>query len=96
MLGILTFLDPPRPDTKETIENAGKLGVEVRGGDGGGDGDGHSGGGDSGGGRDSGPIHPPNPPAVFPRPSLPPCISRARARSSVPSRKWMPTDGFDP
>jgi len=30
MLGILTFLDPPRPDTKETIENAGKLGVEVK------------------------------------------------------------------
>ena len=31
MLGILTFLDPPRPDTKQTIEDSGKLGVEVSG-----------------------------------------------------------------
>jgi hypothetical protein len=30
MLGILTFLDPPRPDTKETIENSMKLGVDVK------------------------------------------------------------------
>jgi H+-transporting ATPase len=30
MLGILTFLDPPRPDTKETIENAMALGVDVK------------------------------------------------------------------
>ncbi|KAI8475078.1 MAG: hypothetical protein J3K34DRAFT_517717 [Monoraphidium minutum] len=30
MLGILTFLDPPRPDTKETLENAMKLGVDVK------------------------------------------------------------------
>ncbi len=29
MLGILTFLDPPRPDTKHTIEQAAILGVEV-------------------------------------------------------------------
>ncbi|GBF93619.1 H+-transporting ATPase [Raphidocelis subcapitata] len=30
MLGILTFLDPPRPDTKETIENSMALGVDVK------------------------------------------------------------------
>ena len=30
MLGILTFLDPPRPDTKLTIENAHKYGVDVK------------------------------------------------------------------
>lgn len=30
MLGILTFLDPPRPDTKDTIEKALKLGVDVK------------------------------------------------------------------
>jgi H+-transporting ATPase len=30
MLGILTFLDPPRPDTKDTIENAMILGVDVK------------------------------------------------------------------
>jgi H+-transporting ATPase len=30
MLGILTFLDPPRPDTKLTIENANKYGVDVK------------------------------------------------------------------
>jgi len=30
MLGILTFLDPPRPDTKTTIEQAKLLGVEVK------------------------------------------------------------------
>ncbi|KNC83072.1 hypothetical protein SARC_04665 [Sphaeroforma arctica JP610] len=30
MLGILTFLDPPRPDTKETIERAMELGVDVK------------------------------------------------------------------
>jgi H+-transporting ATPase len=30
MLGILTFLDPPRPDTKVTIENAKKYGVDVK------------------------------------------------------------------
>ena len=30
MLGILTFLDPPRPDTKATIENAHKYGVDVK------------------------------------------------------------------
>ena len=29
-LGILTFLDPPCADTKETIEFASILGVEVR------------------------------------------------------------------
>jgi len=29
-LGILTFLDPPRPDTKLTIETARQLGVEVK------------------------------------------------------------------
>eukprot|EP01134_Creolimax_fragrantissima_P006554 CFRG6554T1 len=28
--GILTFLDPPRPDTKETIEKALELGVDVK------------------------------------------------------------------
>jgi H+-transporting ATPase len=30
MLGILTFLDPPRPDTKETIERAMEYGVDVK------------------------------------------------------------------
>eukprot|EP01134_Creolimax_fragrantissima_P003891 CFRG3891T1 len=30
MLGILTFLDPPRPDTKHTIERALELGVDVK------------------------------------------------------------------
>jgi H+-transporting ATPase len=30
MLGILTFLDPPRPDTKATIANANKYGVDVK------------------------------------------------------------------
>lgn len=30
MLGILTFLDPPRPDTKDTIERAMELGVDVK------------------------------------------------------------------
>jgi len=30
MLGILTFLDPPRPDTKLTIERARQHGVEVK------------------------------------------------------------------
>ena len=30
MLGILTFLDPPRPDTKDTLENAMALGVDVK------------------------------------------------------------------
>jgi H+-transporting ATPase len=30
MLGLLTFLDPPRPDTKKTIEDANKYGVEVK------------------------------------------------------------------
>ncbi|KNC79871.1 hypothetical protein SARC_07756 [Sphaeroforma arctica JP610] len=30
ILGILTFLDPPRPDTKETIERAMELGVDVK------------------------------------------------------------------
>lgn len=29
-LGMLTFLDPPRPDTRETIENANKYGVAVK------------------------------------------------------------------
>jgi hypothetical protein len=29
MAGLLTFLDPPRPDTKETIETAMKYGVGV-------------------------------------------------------------------
>ena len=29
-LGILTFLNPPRPDTKHTIEQANLFGVEVR------------------------------------------------------------------
>ena len=28
-LGIMTFLDPPRPDTKHTIEQANLFGVEV-------------------------------------------------------------------
>lgn len=30
MLGILTFLDPPRPDTKRTIERAMEYGVSVK------------------------------------------------------------------
>ena len=30
MMGILTFLDPPRPDTKVTIENSKKFGVDVK------------------------------------------------------------------
>ena len=29
-LGILTFTDPPRHDTKDTIEKANKLGVDVK------------------------------------------------------------------
>jgi hypothetical protein len=28
--GLITFLDPPRPDTKQTIEDANKLGVGVK------------------------------------------------------------------
>lgn len=30
MLGILTFLDPPRPDTKITLERAMEAGVDVK------------------------------------------------------------------
>jgi H+-transporting ATPase len=30
MVGLLTFLDPPRPDTKETIENTRNHGVQVK------------------------------------------------------------------
>ena len=30
MMGLLTFLDPPRPDTKHTIEEAGRYGVQVK------------------------------------------------------------------
>eukprot|EP00300_Choanocystis_sp_HF-7_P004147 c13171_g1_i1.p1 GENE.c13171_g1_i1~~c13171_g1_i1.p1 ORF type:complete len:741 (-),score=194.91 c13171_g1_i1:68-2290(-) len=30
LLGLLPFLDPPRPDTKETIDNARKFGVDVK------------------------------------------------------------------
>ena len=30
MLGLLTFLDPPRPDTKATLETALKHGVQTR------------------------------------------------------------------
>lgn len=30
MLGMLTFLDPPRPDTKTTIEQALENGVDVK------------------------------------------------------------------
>ena len=30
MLGLLTFLDPPRADTKQTIEDANKFGVQVK------------------------------------------------------------------
>jgi H+-transporting ATPase len=30
MLGLITFLDPPRPDTKQTIADAAKYGVEVK------------------------------------------------------------------
>jgi H+-transporting ATPase len=30
MVALLTFLDPPRPDTKDTIDRAGQYGVEVK------------------------------------------------------------------
>jgi hypothetical protein len=30
MLGLLTFLDPPRPDTRATLETALKHGVQTR------------------------------------------------------------------
>ncbi len=30
MLGLLTFLDPPRPDTRRTIERALEWGVDVK------------------------------------------------------------------
>lgn len=30
MMGIMTFLDPPRPDTKRTIERAMEHGVDVK------------------------------------------------------------------
>lgn len=30
MVGLLTFLDPPRPDTKQTIEDANHYGVQVK------------------------------------------------------------------
>jgi magnesium-transporting ATPase (P-type) len=30
MLGLLTFLDPPRPDTKDTIDRAHGYGVDVK------------------------------------------------------------------
>ena len=30
MLGLLTFLDPPRPDTKATLETALHYGVQTR------------------------------------------------------------------
>ncbi len=30
MLGLLTFLDPPRPDTRHTIERALEFGVDVK------------------------------------------------------------------
>jgi H+-transporting ATPase len=30
MAGLLTFLDPPRPDTKQTIDRAREYGVEVK------------------------------------------------------------------
>lgn len=30
MLGLLTFLDPPRPDTKATLETALYYGVQTR------------------------------------------------------------------
>jgi len=30
MIGLLTFLDPPRPDTKHTIEEADRYGVQVK------------------------------------------------------------------
>ena len=30
MVGLLTFLDPPRPDTKQTIEDANRYGVSVK------------------------------------------------------------------
>ena len=29
-MGLLTFLDPPRPDTKDTIEKALEFGVDVK------------------------------------------------------------------
>lgn len=29
MVGLLTFLDPPRPDTKHTIDTAKEYGVQV-------------------------------------------------------------------
>ena len=30
LLGLLTFLDPPRPDTRKTIEHANAYGVTVK------------------------------------------------------------------
>lgn len=30
MIGIITFLDPPRPDTKETIRRSKQYGVDVK------------------------------------------------------------------
>ena len=30
MVGLLTFMDPPRPDTKQTIKEAAEYGVEVK------------------------------------------------------------------
>jgi len=30
MIGLLTFLDPPRPDTKQTIADARSYGVQVK------------------------------------------------------------------
>lgn len=30
MVGLLTFLDPPRPDTRQTIEDAREFGVVVK------------------------------------------------------------------
>ena len=30
LLGMLTFLDPPRPDTKDTIHRAMEFGVDVK------------------------------------------------------------------
>lgn len=30
LLGLLTFLDPPRPDTRKTIEDANAYGVAVK------------------------------------------------------------------
>ena len=29
MLGLISFLDPVRPDAKEAVENANKMGIEV-------------------------------------------------------------------